>query len=185
MSKRLCLLGSETMDSATSELAVASRCHHNDGMADWQRLGNRIIARRVALGYRTREALTDDADISPRTLGDLEIGRRAKYHPNTIAVLEQALRWAPGSVDQILAGGDATELPTQVGGGSGGAVAMTARSNLGDRTTDEAVVRVMRSPDIDDHTKAKIIRMLIAEQERFARERLAHAEELIQAFRDE
>ncbi len=49
--------------------------------------------------------------------------------------------------------------------------------------SDEALIRVMNSPDLDDAAKAKIMRLLIAEQERFARERVTRAEELIQAFR--
>jgi DNA-binding XRE family transcriptional regulator len=163
------------MNSAMSELAVASRCHHNDGMADWQRLAQHVVARRIALGYRTREALTDVADISPRTLGDIETGRRAKYHTNTVAALENALQWTPGSVNTVLAGGEATERqPTTA-----------ATPQVAPRTArDEALVGIMGDPRISDQDKMRIAQMLIDARERFARERVLHAEEP-KAFRDD
>lgn len=73
---------------------------------DWERLGSRVVDRRVALGMRTREALADTSGLSSRLLGDIEKGRRESYSPGTFAVLEQALQWTSGSVSEILRGGE-------------------------------------------------------------------------------
>lgn len=188
------------MHPTVSELAVATNCHQTDRMVDWQRLGQLVIARRIELGYKTREALLTDLGVSLRTLGDIESGRRDKYHRNTLAGLEHALRWLPGSIDAILDGGQPTPDPNpRHSGRPAGENAHAADSATATRPTstgnarshppvgdasDDALIRVMRS-DLDDRTKAKIVKMLIAEQERFARERAARAEELIQAFRDD
>jgi len=74
-----------------------------------ERLGHHIVSRRVALGYRNRTDLAESLQFTVRTLSDIEHGVR-KASPGTYAMLENKLAWAPGSVDQILAGGDPIEL---------------------------------------------------------------------------
>ena len=74
-----------------------------------ERLGHHIVSRRVALGYRNRTDLANSLQFTVRTLSDIENGVR-KASPGTYAMLENKLGWAPGSVDTILAGGDAKEL---------------------------------------------------------------------------
>jgi transcriptional regulator with XRE-family HTH domain len=76
-------------------------------MHDWTRLGRAVVTRRVELGMHTRQALAEKTGLSTRILGDLENGRRTSYDPATLARVEQALQWLPGTVDRILAEGDA------------------------------------------------------------------------------
>jgi transcriptional regulator with XRE-family HTH domain len=71
---------------------------------DWQRLGDYVIARRIALGMRDRRALADATGVSDRTLGKVETGRRVSA--STLGALDNHLGWAPGSCRQILAGAE-------------------------------------------------------------------------------
>ena len=75
---------------------------------DLARLGHYVVSRRVALGYRNRTDLADSLAFTVRTLSDIEHGVR-KASPGTYAMLENKLVWAPGSIDTILAGGEAKE----------------------------------------------------------------------------
>ncbi|HEY7144928.1 MAG TPA: helix-turn-helix transcriptional regulator [Streptosporangiaceae bacterium] len=71
---------------------------------DWQRLGDYVIARRIALGMRDRRALAAATGVTERTLGKIENGRRVSA--STLGALENHLGWAPGSCRRILAGGE-------------------------------------------------------------------------------
>ena len=123
----------------------------------------------------------------------LEDGTR-RTAENKHAGIERALGWAPGSIRSILNGGQPTEGPSTgpatvtfpPGSAEIDVIPVMSRSGEGTYVpvADPALVKVMNS-DLDDRTKAKIVKILIAEQERFARERDAHAEALIQAFRDD
>lgn len=70
-----------------------------------QRVADAVIARRVALGYTTRNAFAQAVGVSSRVLSDLENANRDNFDSVTIARMEQALRWLPGSVAAIAAGG--------------------------------------------------------------------------------
>ena len=74
-----------------------------------QRLGEHVVSRRAALGYRSRTDLANSLQFTVRTLADIEHGVR-KASPGTYAMLENKLAWAPGSIDTILAGGEPNEL---------------------------------------------------------------------------
>ena len=74
-----------------------------------ERLGDLVVSRRVALGFRNRTDLAASLQFTLRTLADIEHGSR-KASPGTYAMLENTLAWAPGSIDTILAGGEPTEL---------------------------------------------------------------------------
>jgi hypothetical protein len=77
------------------------------------RLGHHIVSRRVALGYRTRTDLANSLKFTVRTLSDIENGVR-KSSPGTYAMLENKLRWPPGSIDTILAGGEPKEFAVKL-----------------------------------------------------------------------
>jgi len=62
----------------------------------------------VDLGYRNRTDLADSLQFTVRTLTDIEHGVR-KASPETYAMLENKLAWAPDSIDTILAGGEPNE----------------------------------------------------------------------------
>lgn len=72
--------------------------------ADWPRLADYVVARRVELGMRDRRALAAASGITDRTLGKLENGQRVSA--STLAVIEHELGWSPGSARRVLAGGE-------------------------------------------------------------------------------
>ena len=74
-----------------------------------ERLGQHVVSRRVALGYRNRTDLASSLQFTVRTLADIEHGVR-KASPGTYAMLENKLAWAPGSIDTILSGGEPKEV---------------------------------------------------------------------------
>ena len=76
---------------------------------EWKRLADRLVSRRVELGMTTAKSFADKADLTTRVIGDLENARRTNYGAGTKAQIENALRWGPGSVDAILAGGEPTD----------------------------------------------------------------------------
>jgi transcriptional regulator with XRE-family HTH domain len=71
---------------------------------NWERLGDYVIARRIAVGMRDRRALAAATGVTERTLGKVETGKRVSA--STLAVLENHFGWAPGSCRQVLAGGE-------------------------------------------------------------------------------
>jgi hypothetical protein len=92
-----------------------STCFRHDVDVDWERLGRYVIARRVKLGYRSREPFAAALKISTRVLGDIETGRRSNYDPTTLASLEDVLGWETGSIDRVLRGGDPILAPPAPG----------------------------------------------------------------------
>jgi hypothetical protein len=87
------------------------------GGEDLDRLAKYVVRRRVALGYKTREAFAGAVGVSVRILGDIERGRRLVGH-STVAAVEEFLRWRPGAFDAILLGREpelveAAALPEQ------------------------------------------------------------------------
>ncbi len=77
--------------------------------ANWQRLGDYVVARRAALGMRDRRAFAAATGVTDRTLGKLENGK--KVSASTLGAVENQLGWAPGSCRRILAGGEPVALP--------------------------------------------------------------------------
>jgi Helix-turn-helix len=75
---------------------------------DWKRLGDYVVARRIALGMRDRRALAAATGVTDRTLGKLENGKRVSA--STIGAVENHLGWAPGSCRRMLAGGEPVML---------------------------------------------------------------------------
>ena len=71
---------------------------------NWERLGDYVVARRIALGMRDRRALATATGVTERTLGKVETGKRVSA--STLAALENHFGWAPGSCRQVLAGGE-------------------------------------------------------------------------------
>jgi hypothetical protein len=71
---------------------------------DWRRLGDYVVARRIALGMRDRRALAAATGVTDRTLGKLENGKRVSA--STLGAVENQLGWAPGSCRKMLAGGE-------------------------------------------------------------------------------
>jgi transcriptional regulator with XRE-family HTH domain len=107
----------------SSYWAVLGRAGESDGLdssdpfrqdvlmadANWQRLGDYVVARRAALGMRDRRAFAAATGVTDRTLGKLENGK--KVSASTLGAVENQLGWAPGSCRRILAGGEPTAVP--------------------------------------------------------------------------
>lgn len=76
---------------------------------DWQRLATYA---RSARGSRSQKAVAESGGPSHTTLGKIERGvwRPSRGVDDTTEKLERAYRWAPGSIDSILSGGDPTPL---------------------------------------------------------------------------
>lgn len=79
------------------------------------RLGQATVARRVQIGLTTREQMAVAAGMSVRLLSDIENAKRTSYDPATLARLEQALGWQPGSAEAVLNGGLPALIPGTVG----------------------------------------------------------------------
>lgn len=73
---------------------------------DWKRVATEVVARRTALGMTTSKALADRAQLTTRVIGDIENARRTNYSQGTLAQIENALNWKPGSIELLLAGED-------------------------------------------------------------------------------
>lgn len=67
------------------------------------RLGDRVAAARARLGL-SASAFAACAGFSSTTVDSIEHHRKQSYDPNTIALLERALGWQPGSVNRVLQG---------------------------------------------------------------------------------
>lgn len=76
----------------------------------WQRLG-RLVDSERARRRLSWAALARYAGISPRTLYEVHKGERTSYDAETLARLESALWWQPGSVDLVLAGRRPQRIP--------------------------------------------------------------------------
>lgn len=69
----------------------------------WERLGRRIVADR-SRRWRLQRDFAAATGLSARVLSDLENGRRTRYHPETLAVVEERLGWAHGSCERVVNG---------------------------------------------------------------------------------
>jgi hypothetical protein len=73
----------------------------------WQQVADAVVTRRVELGMRTRRQLAEKSGLTVKTLGEIERNERTSYDRSTLAVVERALNWTPGTIHAIATG---TEL---------------------------------------------------------------------------
>lgn len=72
----------------------------------WERLGRRIKAERARKGFRTARELAEAAGVSPRTVEIIEsASHTGQPRETTLAKIELALGWQPGSAERIVEGG--------------------------------------------------------------------------------
>ncbi len=81
---------------------AATRWQHRHVGENWQALASAVVRRRVELGHTTRARFVEATGMKARTMGDIETARRTSYDSTTLARLEQALQWEPGTVKQLL-----------------------------------------------------------------------------------
>ena len=110
---------------------------------DLERLGQHIVSRRVALGYRTRTDFANSLQFTVRTLADIEHGVR-RASAGTYAMLENTLAWAPGSIDTILADGKPQELVVKQRRTTHNPLAHTATEAPSRASTEELLLELRR-----------------------------------------
>lgn len=108
-SVQVCYMMVYAMESAfrvANLLEVSEIFRQDGGMAEenWKRLGDYVVARRIALGMRDRRALAAVTGVTDRTLGKVENGKRVSA--STLGALDNHLGWRPGSCRQVLSGGE-------------------------------------------------------------------------------
>ena len=108
-----------------------------------ERLGHHVVSRRVALGYRSRTDLADGLQFTVRTLADIEHGVR-KASPGTYAILEIKLAWAPGSIDNILAGGEPQETVVELRRPTSAPLSHASTEVLSRASTEELLLELRR-----------------------------------------
>lgn len=74
---------------------------------DWRKLAAEVTKRRTQLGM-TQQDVQASGGPATATLRNIEGGHQTSYRGVILSRLEKALEWEPGSVDAILAGGEAT-----------------------------------------------------------------------------
>lgn len=72
---------------------------------DWRRLAD-LAARRRAELRLTQADVAQRGPLSLDRVQAIEGAKKKSYRLSTLAALERALEWAPGSVDSILVGGE-------------------------------------------------------------------------------
>lgn len=79
-----------------------------DFQGAWAALGRHVARARARLdaGTWTQERLAEAVGVSLKTINTIEAGRSTGLRERTKAKLEEALSWAMGDVDRILAGGE-------------------------------------------------------------------------------
>jgi hypothetical protein len=179
------------MPTADPMLRLAGCCLNNGHMpADWKRLADVVIARRVDLGHKFRPSFSEATGFGLRTLGDIETARRDSYDRGTISALEKALGWATGSVTSVLTGGEPI-IAAQPQLNGDGPKRRTAEvladpvlspdpDTADDYAEDPAIVKVMRSDRLTEGQKQQIVKALIAEMRRAQQQRLTLADEMMQ-----
>jgi len=70
----------------------------------WERVAARVTADRVRRGYRSLAEFAKAAGLSTSTVDSIEHHRKGQYDPATLAAVEHALGWAPGSVERVRKG---------------------------------------------------------------------------------
>lgn len=70
----------------------------------WRRLGEVVAAER-GRHWRSRAAFARVSGVSERVIDDIERGSRANYAPATLASVEAALGWTPGTCLRVVGGG--------------------------------------------------------------------------------
>lgn len=109
---------------------------------DWKRLAEYAHRRRAELGL-SQAAMAVPGVLSIDRIQKIEGAKRSSYRLGTLLALERALKWAPGSVEAILSGGEPTPLMV-LGVGRLGEAALapgtekaSARKSREDMTLDE------------------------------------------------
>lgn len=137
--------------------------------AAWVRVGKLLTSAWTAADYPSREALARELGLASRVLADLAAGRRTNYSPRTLALAERGARWAPGSIDRVLDGGDPIPLTKQSRGGEFLLVPVLVPDELAKRLTGpQMAVAADATPEEIAEAQASVIeqmRRIVAEHD--------------------
>lgn len=142
-----------------------------------RRLAEQVRARRLELGISVRAAATQAGVARDTWIGLEEATRRTAE--TSYAAIEKTLQWETGSISAVLAGGEPTPVTEDPPGPAmqlkttGSMRLSTPIRPISEHPGDAALIRVMNNPDLTNAEKAKIVRAVISEQERFAERRAA------------
>lgn len=128
---------------------------------DWKRLAEHAHRRRSELGL-SQAAMAVPGVLSIDRIQKIEGAKRTSYRLGTLLALERALKWAPGSVEQILKGGDplpADHPPADAMGATEAIlddmerrVADMKRLSRRDLAAIDALIEALKNPDPNDAT---------------------------------
>lgn len=139
------------------------------------RLARMVEDRRKSLSLSISRAARE-AGIDRGTWTGLERGSRQTEEYN-YAGIERALKWASGSIDDIVAGGEPT---VQQAAAAEPAPAGREPESMSPRS--KAIIRVMQSERVPEEEKPRIVAILLADQAAEEQRRLALAEELMRPW---
>ncbi|MGE3618916.1 MAG: hypothetical protein AB7L84_00515 [Acidimicrobiia bacterium] len=80
--------------------------------SDWQRVGGRVLDRRLELGLGQ-----DELGVSKSVASNLENGKQTSYARSSLARVARALQWTPESVELVLQGREPVAIGPQSPGG--------------------------------------------------------------------
>lgn len=127
-----------------------------DSRKDWRRLAEQAAHRRAELDL-TQMEVAQRGPLSLDRVQAIEGAKSAKYRLGTLLALERALEWAPGSVEQILRGGDPLPADRPPADAMGAAeeilddmerrVADMKRLSRRDLAAVDALIQALKNPD--------------------------------------
>lgn len=87
------------------QVAPSGIISYGASVANLQRLADYVVTRRTELDW-SQETLAAKSGLRTVTLSDIETAKDRDRRPTTLAKLERALGWRPGSARAVLAGGE-------------------------------------------------------------------------------
>jgi hypothetical protein len=129
---------------------------------NWELLAREVIARRVELGHHARESFAESSGIGARTLGDIETARKDSYRPATLARLEQALQWVPGSVEALLRNKPLPPLPPHLAWIDDIDLEQVRKTAAAEAEAFREIERIVKS-GLPDRVKMALVRALVEE----------------------
>jgi hypothetical protein len=124
----------------------------------WLRLGRMLERRRGELGYGFRQRARfarergDDsgARLSVKTISRLEKGERSSYPESTLGAIEAMYQWSPGSIEEVLGGGEPDALLGAAPRGRNPITTTHAPTTPGERLATWVYVRMRQRGHSDD-----------------------------------
>lgn len=124
----------------------------------WRRLADTVVRRRAELNL-TQADVAQRGQISIDRVQNIEGAKRTTYRLGTLAALERALEWAPGSVQAILDGDDPTPLTTPAAALPRAGESI-ARSNAILAELEERLDRLRRADEREQEAALAMLRVL-------------------------